>query len=38
MDFIFNLSVEIFSFSVEPMDILLFLTLLSKNSSDNEKK
>ena len=39
MELIFNYSVELFNLSLDPLDLVLLLTLLNKkNPSDDDKK
>jgi len=40
MEMIFNYSVELFNISLDPVDLLLFITLLKKSdrSQDNKKE
>lgn len=39
MELIFNYSVEFFNISLDPLDLLLFVTLLKRsNHSENNKK
>lgn len=39
MELVFNYSVELFNLSLDPLDLVLLLTLLNKKSpSDDDKK